>query len=43
MKVFALASYSSKIDYATCAVFPDYKAWLEGILSGIEGYGYEVF
>jgi nucleoside 2-deoxyribosyltransferase len=43
MKIFVLASYSSKVDYGTGEVFAEYKAWLEDILSSIESYGYEVF
>lgn len=43
VKVFVAASYSSKVDYSTGDVYPNYKEWLEGILKQIESYGYEVF
>ncbi len=43
MKIFVAASYSSKVDYSTGNVFPEYKAWLNGILNQLEGYGHEVF
>jgi nucleoside 2-deoxyribosyltransferase len=43
MKIFVLASYSSKVDYDSGEVFPEYKDWLEGILTSIEEAGHEVF
>ena len=43
MKIFVAASYSSKVDYKTGDVLPQYKAWLEGMLEQLENYGHEVF
>src|SRR6266567_4053435 len=43
MKVFVSASYSSKVNYDTREVFPEYKEWLENILGTIEKLGYTVF
>ena len=42
MKVFVAASYSAKVDYSTGDVYPEYRAWLEGILGQLESYGHEV-
>ena len=42
MKLFVAASYSAKVDYTTGGVFPEYRTWLEGILSQLESYGHEV-
>ena len=36
------ASYSSKVNYDTGEVFPDYKAWLEEILGQLESAGHKV-
>ena len=43
MKIFVATSYSSQVDYASGAVLPAYKAWLEAILSSIEQQGHIVF
>jgi nucleoside 2-deoxyribosyltransferase len=43
MKIFVAASYSSKVNYDTGEVFPEFKAWLENILSTIEKQGHTVF
>lgn len=42
MKLFVAASYSSKVDYSTGDVYPEYREWLEGILHQLESYGHEV-
>lgn len=42
MKIFVAAAYSSKVNYDTGEVFPEYKAWLEDILVALERAGYEV-
>jgi hypothetical protein len=42
-EIFVAASYSSKVDYDTGLVFPEYKSWLEGILTEIEAQGHELF
>lgn len=41
--VFVAASYSSKVNYDTGEVFPEYKEWLESILAIIEKQGHTVF
>ncbi|HTH72578.1 MAG TPA: nucleoside 2-deoxyribosyltransferase [Candidatus Pristimantibacillus sp.] len=43
MKIFVCASYSSKVNYNTGEVFPEYKAWLEGILAALEQHGHNIF
>lgn len=43
MKIFVSASYSSKVNYDTGEVFPEYKEWLENILTTLEKHGHEVF
>ena len=43
MNVFVSASYSSKVNYDTGEVFPEYKEWLEDILHMIERQGHIVF
>lgn len=43
MKIFVAASYSSKVNYDTGEVFPEYKEWLEDILDILEKQGNEVF
>jgi len=43
MKIFVAASYSSKVNYDTGEVFPEYKAWLEEIIATLEGMGHSVF
>jgi hypothetical protein len=43
VKIFVATSYSSKVNYDTGEVFPDYKEWLEGILSSVEQAGHEPF
>ncbi len=43
MKFFIAASYSSKVDYASGEVFPDFKHYLEGILAQLEAQGHTVF
>lgn len=42
MKIFVAASYSSKVDYSTGDVYPEYRAWLEAILNQLESYGHDV-
>jgi len=42
MRIFVAASYSSKVNYDTGEVFPEYKTWLEDLLSQIEAAGHEV-
>jgi hypothetical protein len=42
MKIFVAASYSSKVDYTTGDVYPEYRAWLEAILRQLESYGHDV-
>lgn len=43
MKVFVAASYSSRVNYQTGEVMPDYKVWLEENLTTIEKMGHTVF
>lgn len=43
MKVFVAASYSSKVNYDTGEVFPEFKAWLEALIGQLEAGGHEVF
>ena len=43
MKIFVATSYSDKVNYDTGEVFPDYKEWLEDILTTIEQAGHEPF
>jgi nucleoside 2-deoxyribosyltransferase len=43
VKIFLAASYSSKVDYSTGGVYPEYRAWLEAIITKLESYGHEVF
>jgi nucleoside 2-deoxyribosyltransferase len=44
MKIFIATSFSSKVDYSTGKVFPEYRAWLEGnILSLVKSAGYDYF
>lgn len=42
-RIFVATSYSSKVDYETGEVFPEYKEWLESQLTKLESMGYEVF
>ena len=43
MKIFVATSYSSKVNYETGEVFPEYKEWLENILVELEKQGHTVF
>lgn len=43
MNIFVAASYSSKVNYDTGEVFPEYKEWLENILTLMEEQGHTVF
>ncbi len=43
MNIFVAASYSSKVNYDTGEVLPEYKDWLEEQLAVIEGLGHTVF
>lgn len=43
MKIFVAASYSSRVNYETGEVFPEYKAWLEDNLARLEKFGHTVF
>jgi nucleoside 2-deoxyribosyltransferase len=43
MKIFVATSYSSKVDYATGRVFPEYRDFLEHQLAVIEQQGNTVF
>ncbi len=43
MKIFVAASYSSKVNYDTGEVFPEYKEWLEEVLATLENMGHTVF
>ncbi len=43
MKVFVASSYSSKVDYETGQVLPEFKEYLEDILTTIEQTGATVF
>ncbi len=43
MRIFVSASYSSKVNYDTGEIYPEYKAWLEDILQLIEASGHVVF
>lgn len=44
MKIFIATSFSSKVDYSTGKVFPEYRAWLEGnILSLVKSAGCDYF
>lgn len=43
MKIFVAASYSSKVNYETGEVVPDYRDWLESVLDTLEGFGHTVF
>jgi len=43
MNIFVAASYSSQVNYETGEVLPEYKAWLEDILSVVEELGHTVF
>ena len=42
MKIFVAASYSSKVNYDTGEVLPEYKIWLEDILARLENNGHDV-
>lgn len=41
--IFVALSYSSKVDYETGLVFPDYRTWVEKFLNEIEAQGHRVF
>ena len=43
MHLFVAASYSSKVNYETGDVFPDYQEWLESVLSELESYGHSAY
>lgn len=43
MRIFVAASYSSKVNYETGEVFPEYKEWLESNLDQLEKFGHAVF
>ena len=43
MNIFVAASYSSKVNYETGEVFPEYKDELEGHLTRLEDFGHNVF
>lgn len=43
MKVFVASSYSTKVNYETGEVFPEFKTWLEDTLSAIESTGATAF
>lgn len=43
MNIFVAASYSSKVNYETGKVFPEYKDELEGHLTKLESFGHNVF
>jgi nucleoside 2-deoxyribosyltransferase len=43
MKIFVATSYSSKVDYTTGRVFPEYRDFLERQLTVIEQLGNTVF
>lgn len=43
MKVFIAASYSSKVDYETGEVYPEYKRWLEEIINSVSSLGHSTF
>jgi nucleoside 2-deoxyribosyltransferase len=44
MKIFIATSFSSKVDYSTGEVNPEFKNWLEdNILSLVKGAGYDYF
>jgi len=42
-RIFVGCSYSSKVNYDTGEVFPEFKDRLESQLETLEGMGYEVF
>ncbi len=43
MKIFIASSYSSKVNFETGQVQPEYRQWLEGIIDLLENQGHEVF
>lgn len=43
MNIFVAASYSSKVNYETGEVLPEYRDWLESVLNILEGFGHTVF
>ncbi len=43
MKLFVASSYSTKVNYDTGEVFPEFKTWLEELLTTVENAGHEVF
>ena len=43
MKLFVAASYSSRVNYETGEVFPEYREWLEENLELLEKFGHAVF
>ena len=43
MKIFVAASYSSRVNYETRQVFPEYRDWLENNLQILEKLGHTVF
>jgi len=42
-EIFVAASYSSKVDYESGEVFPEYRDWLEEILTNLEARNLRVF
>lgn len=43
MRIFVAAAYSAHVNYETREVNPEYKEWLEGNLTTLEGLGHTVF
>lgn len=43
MKIFLATSYSSKVDYETGEILPEYRSWLKDLIKQLESYGHTVF
>lgn len=43
MKVFIAAAFSTKVNYDTGDVFPEYKEWIELMIDQVEAAGHEVY
>lgn len=43
MKIFLATSYSTKVNYDTGEVYPEFKEWLENIFTTIEKMGHTPF
>ena len=43
MNIFVATSYSTRVNYDTGEVLPEYKQWLETTLKSLEAYGHTIF